>query len=240
MSKLWIIGDSFAGSAKLGQENWTQQICSKFKGDDYYVSSKGGRDFQTILDIFLRNLKNIQKDDFVILLIPSLIRTRLPLATPQMDVEHSNIKDNKIKQKIVDYFLSASMYRNETKNLERSLLEDPLANIDEFEARHKSEVWSIVNSSNASKKNYIEILKSLKSYLPFEIFVWSWENEIQSDIVMNKNQIVDAIGFWHTLRDLYEETNGQDGKLGDAHWSLKTHKAFADYLIIKFPQFFNV
>ena len=57
---------------------------------------------------------------------------------------------------------------------------------------------------------------------------------------MNKNQIVDAIGFWHTLRDLYEETNGQDGKLGDAHWSLKTHKAFADYLIVKFPQFFNV
>ena len=66
MSKLWIIGDSFAGSGKIGEEAWTQQICSKFKGDEYYVSSKGGRDFQTILDIFLRNLKDIKKNDIVI------------------------------------------------------------------------------------------------------------------------------------------------------------------------------
>ena len=240
MSKLWIIGDSFAGSGKKGQETWTQQICSKFKGREYQVSSKGSRDFQTILDIFLRNLKSIEKNDFVILIIPSLIRTRLPLVNPQIDVEHSNLIIDNEKKNILDYFLSTTMYRNESKNLEFSLLEEPLTGIDEFEVRNKSEFWSIVNSSNASKKNYIEILKSLKEYLPFEIFIWSWENEIESDIVMNKNEITKMIGFWHTLNDLHKETEGKDGKLGDAHWSLKTHKAFADYLIVKFPQFFNI
>ena len=240
MSKLWIIGDSFAGSGKIGEEAWTQQLCSKFKGDEYYVSSKGGRDFQTILDIFLRNLKDIKKNDFVILVVPSLGRTRLPLANPQMDVEHSNKIDYESKKNILDYFYSASMYRNEFKNLEFSLLEEPLAGMDEFEARNKSEIWSIINSSNASKKNYIDILKSLKEYLPFELFIWSWENEIYSNVLINKNQITEDIGFWHTLKDLYQETNGEYGKNGDAHFSPKMHKAFADYLIVKFPQFFNV
>jgi hypothetical protein len=236
MSKLWIFGDSFAGTGRPGQKSWVQQICLKFKGNNYQVSSKGSRDFQTILDIFLRNLKNIEKNDFVILIIPSLGRTRLPLLNPQIDVEHSNIIIYEDKKNILDYFIGTASYRKEKEKE----LEEPLTGIDEFEARNKSEFWSIVNSSKASKKNYIEILKSLKSYLPFEIFIWTWDNEIECDIVMNKNEITKAIGFWQTLYDLHEETEGKDGILGDAHWSPKTHKAFADYLIVKFPKFFNV
>ncbi len=237
MSKLWIIGDSFAGS---GPDSWVRQICLKFKGEKYYASSRGSRDFQTILDIFLRNLKNIQKDDFVILIIPSLSRIRLPLETPLTDVEHSNeFKLFEDKKNILDYFVGSHSYMKSNPELK---LEYPLTNIEESTLKNETNnsIWPITNSSNASKKNYIEILKSLKEYLPFEIFIWSWENEIESDIVMNKNQIVDAIGFWHTLRQLYEETNGQDGHPGDSHWSPKTHRAFADYLIVKFPQFFNV
>lgn len=238
-NKLWIFGDSFAncGDNTKGEIHWTQIICSKFKGENYYVSSKGSRDFQTILDIFLRNLKNISKNDFVILIVPSLGRVRVPLQIPTMDVEHSDIKYNyDLRSKHIDYFMGESSYRNEGKY---DVLENPLTNIDEHILRKSLEISSIINDSNASKNNYLEIIESLKSYLPFEIFVWSWDNQIESQLVLNRNEITEIIGYWHTLRNLYEETNGEEGKQGDVHFSPKMHKAFADYIIVKFPQYFS-
>jgi len=234
MSKLWIIGDSFAGGSSDKKSYWIDILCKNFNGGKYYVSSKGSRDFQTILDIFLRNLKNIEKDDFVILIIPTLIRTRLPLKTPRMDVEISNFINPK---KTFDYFIGAHSY---IKEVEECKLENPLTEIDELEVVENSNIWSIINASDASKNNYVEILNSLKEYLPFNIFIWSWENEIESDLVMIKDEITKELGFWETQNDVWMNTNGTDGICGDAHWSEKTHKAFADYMITKFPQFFNV
>ena len=49
--KIWIIGDSFTGSYPNA---WIFKVCEQFIGEDYYVSSKGSRDTQTIIDIFLR------------------------------------------------------------------------------------------------------------------------------------------------------------------------------------------
>lgn len=238
MSKLWIFGDSFANSGdNILKPHWTEIVSSKFKGKKYHISSKGSRDFQTILDIFLRNLKNISKDDFVILIIPSLGRVRIPLQTPAPDVELSNNNSHQFRESHIDYFMGQSSYRNESNY---NLLESPLTNIDEYILLDKIKISSIINASNASKNNYLEILKSLKSYLPFEIFIWSWDNQIESELVLNKNQITHIIGYWHTLRNLYEETNGKEGKIGDAHFSPKMHKAFADYLISRFAQYFDV
>ena len=59
--KLWVIGDSFAG---MYPDNWIEELVKHFNGNDWYVSSNGGRDVQTIIDIFLRNLKSIKKDDY--------------------------------------------------------------------------------------------------------------------------------------------------------------------------------
>jgi hypothetical protein len=241
MSKLWIIGDSFTGSNDIkngAPPSWTQIICEKFKGEKYYVSSKGSRDFQTILDIFLRNLKDIKNDDFVIMVIPALSRMRLPLEIPSMDVEISNEYFlSRDKEKHLDYFIGAMSY---TKDSESKRLESPLTNISEDMVHDENNLGYVINASNASKFNYIEIIKSIKAYLPFEIFIWSWENEILSEVVENKDKIKKEIGFWHTLYDLWKETEGQEGVQGDHHFSSKMHKAFADYLIVKFPQFFNV
>lgn len=238
-NKLWIFGDSFTGigDPTKGEKNWPEIVCDKFKGKKYQVSSKGSRDFQTILDIFLRNLKNISKDDFVILIIPSLCRVRLPLKTPTVDVELSNNRNSDWTISNIDYFMGEPSYRTGHPKCE---LESPLTGIDKDNLIEKIQISSIINASNASKNNYLEIIESLKSYLPFEIFVWSWDDEIQSELVLNRKQITDIIGYWHTMRDLYQETKGESGKLGDAHFSPKMHKAFADYLIVKFPQYFNI
>lgn len=238
MSKLWIIGDSFSGSGDtVNYVSWTQILCKNFKGSSYYVSSAGSRDFQTIFDIFLRNIKNISADDFVILVVPTLQRTRLPIKTPIKDVEEANTKTY-----AVDYFIGAHSYNFEHPHKE---LEEPLTGLpDDFinqkELGLTENLGMICNSSKASINNWLDIIDSIKSYVPFEIFLWSWTDEINSPLIKNKSNIEKEIGFWHTLWNLWDETNGQLGRNGDSHFSPKMHKAFADYLIVKFPQFFNV
>jgi len=245
MSRLWIIGDSFTGSGQIPNKNWVDQLSDKFKGESFIVKSKPSRDFQTILDIFLRSLKNISKDDFVILVVPSLSRVRLPRYEKAWDIEYTNIKaqwgNNDLwkDDNHFDYFMGSKSYRKEVTCLQ-SRLAEPFFELEDDEVDKMIQTTEIINASDASKENYIEILKSLKEYLPFEIFIWSWNNEIESDIIINKNQIEKEIGFWQTSFDEWIETNGLEGTKGDHHFSKKMHNAFANYLINKFPQFFNV
>ncbi len=230
MSKLWIIGDSFAENTpppNINLQTWVNIISEKYKGESVGISCRASRDFQTILDMFLKNLKNISIDDFVILIIPSLNRVRLPLEKPRKDI-------------VSDYFIGDKSY-NENSLDENGKLEYPLSELkgNEFKNDLSVGIWSITNASNSSKNNYLDIIQSLKEYLPFNIFVWSWSDEINSELVLNKSDIIKELGFWKTLNDVWIETNGNDGIGGDLHWSNETHTAFANYLIVKFPQFFN-
>ena len=233
--KLWVIGDSFTGIGYRGVKSWTEIVSENFNGKKFYISSKGSRDFQTILDIFLRNLKNISPNDFVILVIPTLIRTRVPLKIPNIDIELSNESRVDLKD-CKDYFVGTSSY---SKNSPNSILEPPLNYSEEKDMEKGSELWSIVNSSNASKQNYLKIIESLKSYLPFEIFIWSWTDEFESDLIFNKSKIKKELGIWHTLHNLYNETNGKEGYEGDAHFSKQMNEKFAEYIIKQFSQHFK-
>lgn len=238
MSKLWIIGDSFSGSGdNVNYISWTQYLCKNFKGKKYYISSMGSRDFQTILDIFLRNLKNICPEDFVILVVPTLKRTRLPLKTPTRDIEESNDTKNAI-----NYFIGSHSYdlENAYKQLEEPLTGLPHDFFTQKELGLTEDLSMICNSSNASINNWLDIIDSIKSYVPFELFLWSWTDEINSPLIKSKTEIEKEIGYWHTLWNLWDETDGNEGRNGDSHFSPKMHKGFADYLIVKFPQFFNL
>ncbi len=53
--KLWIFGDSFSGQY-FEKNSWQWILYQKFVGKKIYISSRGSRDTQTIIDIFLRNL----------------------------------------------------------------------------------------------------------------------------------------------------------------------------------------
>jgi len=229
MSKLWIIGDSFANT---GDKLWTNKICKKFKGEEYWISTAGSRDAQTVLDIFLKNLHHIKPDDFVIMVLPTIARYRLPLKFPKNDVLLRK-EINKIEH--ADFFIGYHQYN--TWNEDRKL-EEPLTGLHENELLSK--VSLIVNSSNAFKNNFISIIESLKNYLPFEFFIWSWTNELQSKSIIIKEQIKKELGFWETLSDEYEKTNGTSGEKNNEHWSDTMHQSFTDYIFVKFPQFFNL
>jgi len=244
MKKLWIIGDSFTGGGdpNLGNDSWqswVQQLCHNFNGEKYYVSSRGSRDFQTILDIFLKNLKNISNDDFVILVLPALNRTRLPLKTPIIDIEYTDSQYDDIDDRL-DYFVGTNSYRKDRTDY---TLEEPLTGmegaIESLQNGRSNDIWVVTNNSNASIKNYLKILESLKKYLPFEIFVWSWLDEVDSDLVVTKSEIVKQIGVWETSHAVYLETDGKDGTLHDLHFSKRMHTLFTNYIISKFPKHFQ-
>ena len=254
--KLWIIGDSFAGLGH-GLDSWQWKIYESFIGNSVYCSSKGSRDVQTIIDIFLRNLKDIKKDDFVILVLPTMSRFRLPLKSARYDVElaHSKISGYGTTTNYIDYFAGNSFYTSVSADIERfdAILEEPLNLFDykkfmihnqarminkDIQETDIGSIISMINASDASIKNMNEILKSFVEYFPFKLILHSWTDELDDSIVLTKSKIIEEIGFWHTFRDEFRETNGLNGK-DDIHWSKKMDIAFANYIIEKYPEYFN-
>ena len=255
-SKLWIIGDSFAGIGH-GLDSWQWSIYESFIGNSIYCSSKGSRDVQTIIDIFLRNLKDIKKDDFVILVLPTMSRFRLPLKLPRYDVElaHSKKCGYGTTTNYVDYFAGNSFYTSVADDTNRfdAILEEPLNLFDykrfmihntdrmmrkDFQETNIGSIISMINTSDASIKNMNEILKSFVQYFPFKLIMYSWTDEFDDSIVLSKSQIIEEIGFWHTFLDELRETNGKSGK-DDVHWSKKMDKAFSEYIIKEYSEYFK-
>jgi hypothetical protein len=232
--RLWIIGDSFASPSPNA---WVLKICNQFNGNGYEISSKGSRDTQSILDVFLRKLHLMTPNDLVILFLPTAERVRLPLLNPTIDTMNPN--QYKV---ILDYFIGSHSYVKDDmdKQLEPPLLglDDKLLHSSQYELN--TNLMHIVNASKANINNFSEILKSLKLFLNFTILVYSWVDEYPSDIVIGKSEITSILEFWETRQLEFINTNGVDGDPTDGHWSFKMHDAFANYLIYKHPEFFNV
>lgn len=253
--KLWIIGDSFTmiDTGRYGNNSWPE-ICSKtFKGGNYYVSSMASRDIETIFDIFLENLHKINSDDFVILMLPTLTRFRLPLANPYVNSTYYSDSRNDYP---LNYMIGATNYSAHATNLSKEdteehkksyMLEWPLSEIDPMTFQPNEDVrypnlaniMQMINSSKAFANNWNSKLKSIQSYVPFKLLYYSWENELDSSIVNTKNIIINELGIWETLQDIWNNTNGQAGDRSDGHWSEDMNIKFAEHIIKSYPQYFN-
>jgi hypothetical protein len=212
--KIWIIGDSFTmiDEGRYGKNSWPDICIKHFKGNNYYVSSMGSRDIQTVFDIFLENLYKIKQDDFVILMLPTLTRFRLPLMNPYVSVTYSNThhKFYNTNSMIggVQYAAHASMQSPKNCHYE---LEWPLNEIDPMTFRpnedmrypNTANIMQMINSSKAFANNWNLILKSIQSYLPFKLLYYSWENELDKSIINTKDVIKNELGIWETLQDVY-------------------------------------
>jgi hypothetical protein len=250
--KLWVFGDSFTGMChgENGVESWMWLLYKSFVGNNLHISSKGSRDVQNVIDIFLRNLKDIKNDDLVILMLPTISRFRLPLKYPSIDVEMSNIARTATeKMKHLDYFIGNGFYSSTITSgvQENNELEEPLNLVDynnfghvpPNEVPNTTSIVCMINSSNANKKNTNDILRSFLAYFPFKLIIYSWTNELDNTLVNTKEVIENRIGFWHTLSDEYNESNGEIGRKDDHHWSKKMDKAFSEYIINEYPEYFK-
>jgi hypothetical protein len=255
-AKLWIIGDSFAGMSGF-DKSWQYQLYSNFIGKHIYVSSRGSRDIQTIFDIFLRNLYRIKPNDFVILMFPTLSRFRLPLKTPYMDVEWSNTMElDKKDGTNTNSFIGNLAYRSiediapigeEELHKQQFELEFPLNTIeksifqpnDPYKQPNFANITQMINCSNVIVNNWNSILKSIKSYVSFNITYYSWTNELDSSFINTKDIITKECGMWHTLHDEFIDTNGKAGVYLDGHWSENMNIKFAEHIIKNYPQYFK-
>jgi hypothetical protein len=254
--KLWIFGDSF--NEVRGEHPWQKILYKNFLGKDVYASGKGSRDLQTVFDIFLQKLQFIKPEDFVIIFFPTLIRFRLPLENPYVDVAFSNdicgdLVDGTNKQSMIGNPVYVSIMSDmsgdtEMERIKNEIkLEYPLNEIDPQQfapmAADKkpnfANITEFINTSSASVNNWNIILKSIQSYVPFKLLYYSWTNELDSNIVDTKSVITNDLGMWHTLMDEYNETSGKSGEPCNVHWSDKMSYAFAMNIIKKYPEYFK-
>ena len=256
-SKLWIIGDSFTGMNAY-DNSWQYLIYQQFKGKHIYVSSRGSRDIQTIFDIFLENLYKIKPNDFVILMFPTLTRFRLPLEHPYIDVEWSNdlVADKKYgihmnsfigDSAYVSHFPDNPHIDKEESHKKQSTLEWPLNDINPnmFKPNPTDKepnfgnISQMINASKVFANNWNSILKSVQSYVPFNLVYYSWANELDASIVNTRNVIINELGIWETLRDEYIKTNGEFGIKNDRHWSKDMNIKFAEHIIKSYSEYFS-
>jgi hypothetical protein len=255
--KLWIFGDSF--TEIRGEHPWQEILHKNFLGENVYASGKGSRDLQTVFDIFLQKLQFIKPDDFVIIFFPSLIRFRLPLEKPYVDVAFSNdiygdLTDDTNKHSMIGNPVYVSIMSDMSDDVEMERmkneikLEYPLNEINPIQFAPRApdkkpnfaNITEFINTSLASVNNWNVILKSIQSYVPFKLLYYSWANELDSNIVDTKSVITNDLGMWHTLIDEYIETSGKSGLPNDVHWSDKMSTEFAMNIIKKYPEYFKI
>ena len=256
-SDLWIIGDSFAESNADG-DYWTDILMENFNGNNRYLNACPGRDIQTTMDVFYKNIHNISDTSLVIIFLPTVARLRYPKKDRyftrflETGWRKSNM-DDKTEHNFKEYFLHSPKadypngeprqeldfpfdsfdyskldntrlitynYKNEPERFEEAI--DGISCMDFARLLHTNE---------ATIQNWNDIFHSAKHGYPFKVLFFSWTDEFDVKSVFTKKLTTLLNGYWHTLNDEYNETNGESGDANNEHFSLKMHKVFADLII---------
>lgn len=224
MKTIYIIGDSFVTEpmhlASYKREyHWINKI-REYKTDSIvWVDGESSRDAQTIIDHWIKLIPKLKEDDFVIICLPYFSRTRLPLAE-----NHWQNKFPFEDTKIINRFIGTKSC-NKNFDVEFFGRRDRDTYVELFMSQE------IVNSSEVSKLNYVEVIESLKKITPCESFIYTWDIlETESGIIKDRTYLTDKMGGWETLNDVYHKTMGKDGQLYDDHWSYDTFSRFFNFL----------
>lgn len=263
-STLWIFGDSFCNNSNE-EYHWTRIIQNKFIGSNYCNIYCDGRDTQTIMDLFYRNLYKIKKNDLVLFMLPSLARVRYPKEKSLFrKVEESDV-DTNIDS--LEYDSKELFYHWPFKDYPDGEARDGMEfPFNTFNYRDLSVVQAVTYeydtddgkqtireqlkfgftpldfskllvANKAVSENWFSIINSLNKTFDFKLDFYSWTDEYKSN-VYGKNDIESQIGFWHTKHDDFIESDGIDGKEWDGHFSKKMNKAFSELVITRNKQFF--
>jgi hypothetical protein len=231
MSKLIVIGDSFvvpitySTNYNINTDYWVNVLTQyeMFKEKELYVDGRGGRDVQTIIDNWIKVLPILNEEDFLIIAIPFFKRTRIP-------VNKYDISLNKIG--IVNRFIGTSSWMKHESLSEFIDCELTVDNLIK-----KMETQELINSSEQSQENYVEIISSLKKITKSNIYLFSWTDiNYNNNVIEDKKILESKIGKFETLNDLWVKTDGEYGVKYDSHWSYEYNRKFAKYLNDKFSK----
>lgn len=222
-SKLLILGDSFA-MPSVDESFYGNIIKDTYPDLSMIWCGAPSRDTQTVIDIWIKTIPSIREKDYLIVVIPDFSRTRLPLTKRDWVVAPMSWGSE-----ITDRFIGTNSY------IEGTEVESFGNRITRSQYSEILEPQRIINSTKAYEENYFEIISSLKKLTKCKVYVFTWmEIECPEDIMDNKIRIKEKIGIWEGLKDLFSRGEGDISWKYDHHWSVNTHKAFADFIIGEF------
>lgn len=227
-NKLFVIGDSFCRDTfyvepRINEDKtfWVDGLKEMLGNVDVFCDGEPSRDLQTIIDNWIKIIKHVKETDYLVICVPYFRRTRLPLSKNC----HKKIELNEINY--VNRFMGTHSYSNE--NLE---FWGKDYNFNYF--NNTLSTQEIINASNSSQENFIEIINSLYHLTCGKKYVFSWDKmDIKSDIIEDKETITKNIGVWETHKDVFYETDGYFGLETDVHWSFKMNDLFSEYVYKK-------
>ena len=222
---VYIIGDSFTLPSSyvpgyIESECYWVEVLKNKTNLNINVDGHPSRDSQTIIDHWIKLIPFLKQEDYLIICFPVFSRTRLPL--------HESIWYTKYPKEynIIQKFIGTHSYN---KNSKIDIWDNNYSYEDIME---KSQFQEIINQTKSSQLNYIEIIESLNKLTSCKTFIFSWnEMEYRSDIILDKNDLINKIGYWETLNDVWFKSDGQFGKEGDQHWSFDYNKKFAEFIL---------
>jgi len=216
INNIYIFGDSFSANGSPFYRNesgkpvfWVNMI------DIHYptlVYAEGSRDLQTILDSWIKVLPNVNKNDCIVVGLPYFSRWRIPRDETEYKIEN---------EQIVRHIGQHGPMEIKVETVNRDGLEERL-----FENQ-------IMNSSRASSLNYKEVIESLTKLSKCKVILWSWarfKEGFKPKGLYDKTDLEKELGYWGTMQDVFDRTNGEYGNKGDFHWDEKTQKLFYEFI----------
>ena len=219
--RLIIIGDSFA--QPVNDESFYGSILQeRFPWIEVINDGASSRDAQTIIDHWIKIIPEISPDDYLVIIIPMMERSRLPLAKKHQTSVTIG------KTILVNRFVGTQSYNNE----EIEIFGDSFG-VDYYKNLLTPQI--VINSSKASQTNLFEIVSALIKISPCKKYVFSWNDIDRTDTPFDDKKILTGkMGGWITLNSEFVNTGGKKGIKGDLHWALETHVLFSEFISVEF------
>jgi hypothetical protein len=219
--RLIIIGDSFAEGVNDGSF-YGKILQERFPWIEVINDGASSRDAQTIIDHWIKIIPEIRPDDYLIIIIPIMERSRLPL----VEKHHSTVTIGKTV--LMNRFVGLASYNNEEIEIFG----------DSFNLNYYKNILTphvVINSSKASQNNLFEVIASLIKITPCKKYVFSWADIDRAVMPFDdKKRLVGKMGGWITLNSEFVNTGGKKGFKDDLHWALETHIIFSEFISVEF------
>ena len=221
--KILFIGDSWVTNLFNNHVEGTKCPIKSFwidEGFSPYFLGDPSRDIQSIIDLWIKCIPHLTPDDLLVIFLPVFNRTRLPLNEKQC----YSIMGDVIK--INSYFRGTKSYDQKFTFLEMWGNE---YSYDYFSK--KMETQELINGSNASVLNYIEVIDSLYKITPCKKLVHCWDyKKHNSEFIIYREEMTELIGMWETRAEIHIRTNTEQEMEGDFHWSDDMNMEFMEFL----------
>lgn len=175
-----------------------------------YFFGNPSRDTQTILDIWIKYIPYLSEKDLLVIFLPVFNRTRLP--------KNENVK--LLVDKNIPFFKERFTGTN-SYNPKDNFLEIWGNQYDNEYFKKKLETQELINGSDTSILNFVEIIDSLYKITACKKIVHCWDyKKFDSDKIIYREEMSELIGMWDTRHD--------------GHWSDEMNMKFMEFIIKRF------